>query len=569
MASGGHRSPNKSIWINLILLCLISYCRIVWALNKPPALIRSIDLSTINENAPVNSHVFQLVAHDPEGTPVSFELHGTDLLRVDRRSGVVYVAKSIDREKTGEQISFSVIISDQVPANNPINLNGQTDEPNIVNIPVKVFVIDENDNSPVYHYIDPNITIPEDLTPGTAIIKELIVNDADTVGSILRATCDGCGSNFHLQNLDTPSNSLIRFSLILTQHIEFRIRQNQFNITLYVTDGVHNSSQRLFITIKDVQNRPPVFIGSREIALLENTPVGQMVYHVRAIDGDALNDEQMISLNEKSVNLQFYNFGRKLAYFLEENPGNFFALNQHNGELKIATQLDREAAFLNQENNQTILVVKFKAVEISDDNGQLDDQEVSTARSELVIRLSDANDEKPTFDKEQYSVTIKENHQPGQLLSPNLVISVKDRDIGLNALFRVRLLEKKGADYFQLNPTVIDGSGQITVRLKENVTLDYENLEHHKFNLLLEARELKTKEKFSTTAHLLIVVSDVNDNPPTFVEHSYLANLIETAQPGTIIKSIQATDRDSPALTKLSYELRGDNANLFELNPKT
>lgn len=77
-------------------------------------------------------------------------MHGTDLLRVDRRTGVVYVAKSIDREKTGEQINFSVIISDQVPVNNPINVNGQTDEPNVINTQVKVFVLDENDNNPVW-----------------------------------------------------------------------------------------------------------------------------------------------------------------------------------------------------------------------------------------------------------------------------------------------------------------------------------------------------------------------------------------------------------------------------------
>lgn len=101
------------------------------------------------------------------------------------------------------------------------------------------------------------------------------------------------------------------------------------------------------------------------------------------------------------MNLQFVNFGRKLAYFLDENPGNLFSLNQHNGELKILNQLDREASFLNHENNQTSLVVKVKAIEISDENGQLDDQEVSTARTDLVIRISDVNDEKPTFDKER------------------------------------------------------------------------------------------------------------------------------------------------------------------------
>ena len=125
------------------------------ALNKPPTLIRSIDLSTINENTPVNSYVFQLVAHDPENTPVSFEIHGTDLLKVDRRTGIVSVAKSIDRERTGEQIFFDIILTDQVSTNTPIS-NGQADEANVVNVPVKVYVIDENDNLPIWHVSSSN-----------------------------------------------------------------------------------------------------------------------------------------------------------------------------------------------------------------------------------------------------------------------------------------------------------------------------------------------------------------------------------------------------------------------------
>lgn len=61
----------------------------------------------------------------------------------------------------------------------------------------------------------------------------------------------------------------------------------------------------------------------------------------------------------------------------------------------------------------------------------------------------------------------------------------------------------------------------------------------------------------------------MNDNRPQFLESSYLANLIETAQPDTIIKSITSTDRDSASLTRLTYELRGENSNLFNLNSKT
>lgn len=120
-----------------LIIAQLSFCEA----NRPPTLIRNIDLSVVNENTPLDTQVFQLVALDPEGSPVAYHLNGTRVFRVDKRTGIVYVAAPIDREQLGESIHFTVIIEDQVG-------NGLAN--NIVKIPVTVLVIDENDNPPEF-----------------------------------------------------------------------------------------------------------------------------------------------------------------------------------------------------------------------------------------------------------------------------------------------------------------------------------------------------------------------------------------------------------------------------------
>jgi hypothetical protein len=125
----------------LTLLTLLSTFGLQCGANRPPTLIRNIDLSVVNENTPIDSQIFQLVALDPEGSPVTYALNGTNVFRVDRRTGVVYVAAPIDREQLGENIQFTIVIEDQVG-------NGMAN--NVVRIPVTVYVIDENDNPPQF-----------------------------------------------------------------------------------------------------------------------------------------------------------------------------------------------------------------------------------------------------------------------------------------------------------------------------------------------------------------------------------------------------------------------------------
>lgn len=52
----------------------------------------------LSEKTRVGDIVFKLEGTDPEGSPVHFGLHGTDLLEVDRDTGNVTVVKPLDHE---------------------------------------------------------------------------------------------------------------------------------------------------------------------------------------------------------------------------------------------------------------------------------------------------------------------------------------------------------------------------------------------------------------------------------------------------------------------------------------
>lgn len=66
--------------------------------NKPPQFRDDINNHVIPENTPVGTVVYTLKGVDPEGSPLKYGLMGTDRLKVDEKTGIVTVARPIDRE---------------------------------------------------------------------------------------------------------------------------------------------------------------------------------------------------------------------------------------------------------------------------------------------------------------------------------------------------------------------------------------------------------------------------------------------------------------------------------------
>nr|OXU29140.1 hypothetical protein TSAR_006401 [Trichomalopsis sarcophagae] len=477
---------------------------------------------TLNEATPVGTKVFTLKGHDPEGSPVKYGVQLTDKFVVDQRTGVMTLAKPLDREEA-DTIRFRVTLEDSVP---------QGQQPNIVGVEAHVIVLDENDNPPQFLGVPYEAVVAEDSPPGTTILPAIRVTDPDLLGENIQVTC-----------IPQPQRSQDTYigALVLQHPLDYKERPF-YQLLLQASDGSNSNSTGVEIKVTDIQNSPPEFLDSLTGVVKEDDPIGTLVMTVKARDGDR-------------------GMPRKIVYELVTNPFDYFLLDAETGELRTAKPLDREAL----ENSTGVLSFRVKAREVVDGTPGSDPSTVSVA--EATVTIKDVNDEPPSFNRKEYSISIPENIADGTPL-PHLEMMVRDPDVGLNSVFSLRLEDITGA--FTVEPSQATGSTSVNIRVT-NGSLDYENPNQRKFIILVVAEEVHTNPKLSSTATVTVGITDVNDNAPSFSNPSYTALVSETAGPGTPITTITAKDRDSGRFgaAGIIYQLIGKGSEHFNVDKKT
>lgn len=103
--------------------------------------------------------------------------------------------------------------------------------------------------------------------------------------------------------------------------------------------------------------------------------------------------------------------------------------------------------------------------------------------TQASITIHDVNDSPPTFNQKNYFISLAENTPVGTPLP--IEMSVRDPDVGQNAVFDLRLEDVSGV--FDIEPKHVTGSTQISIRVA-NGTLDYENPNQRKFIVLVSSR---------------------------------------------------------------------------------
>lgn len=495
-----------------------------------------MDQLVLPESAAVGSTVYRLEGADPEGSPLRFGLAGTDRFEVDPATGDVRVARPLDREQN-DTLRFFVTLEDQVEG-------GATN--NVVQVPITVIVLDDNDNPPVFRGIPYEVTVPEDTPVGTTIFPKIQVEDLDLVGDSLEVKCsdlpqlpDAC-TKFEVVTHNTSERSFLG-SIILRHPLDYSVRQF-YQMSLVATDGEHESRTPFEVRVEDVQNTPPVFIGSLAGVVHEDAPIGTLIMTVQARDGDRGRP-------------------RKITYQLVTNPFNYFLLDPETGELRTAKPLDKEAL----PDSTGVLTISVRARELV--NGSAAGDPLTEATTDLTITIKDVNDEPPRFNRREYSTTIPENVPQGAPL-PHLDMLVSDPDVGINSAFTLRLEDISKA--FQVEPESAVGSTSVSIRVA-NGSLDYENPNQRKFIILVIAEEAHTSPKLSSTATVTVTISDANDNSPEFDREAYTASIVETSSPNTVVTTIIAKDRDSGHFGEngLIYSIFGEGAENFVVNNKT
>ncbi|XP_025829338.1 cadherin-87A [Agrilus planipennis] len=516
----------------------VSLANTAWATNLPPAFSLDMNNLVLSERTLVGTVVYKLEGTDPEESPVHYGLHGTDRLKVNRDTGDVTVVKPLDRE-VNDTLKFFVTIEDEVK-DAPLGGN------NVVEVPVTVIILDENDNAPVFEGTPYDIQVDEDALIGATIFSNIRASDADSVGNSLEMVCvdlpdypDAC-QKFEVVTFESSQNAFLG-GIVLKQKLNYSESQ-EYVFLLEATDGELTNTTKVSIKIGDVQDTPPYFVGPLGAVIGEDAPINSLVLTIHAEDGDR-------------------GLPRKIAYELVDNPYDFFSIDSSSGEIRTAKPLDREV-LLSPDNTLTLNV---KARELV--NGVKSDDPLTISEATVTIKITDVNDEPPIFNQREYHVEIPEDI-PSNVSLPNLNITVTDPDEGLNAIFSLSLQDISGA--FAIQPSVVNGSSQVKI-YTANSSLDYEDPNQRKFIILIVAKELYTDPLLSSTATVKISVTDANDNAPEFPQEAYVAQVSEMATGGTLVTSIVAKDRDSGRFGEngLVYQLVGNGAEKFEVNNRT
>ncbi|XP_062342268.1 protocadherin gamma-A11-like [Osmerus eperlanus] len=416
-------------------------------------------------------------------------------LDVDRRSkrycdinlntGDLIVAEMIDREQLcGRRLSCS--LKYEMVLENPLESHN-----------IMLQIQDINDNAPQFVQEVVKFEIRESAVKGARFAVNQAL-DADIGVNGVQSYTLQRNEHFSLAVHTNPRGGK-HGELVLENELD-REKQQELTLLLTAVDGgtpPRSGTVIVHITVLDANDNKPVFSESEyKVSLPESSPVGYLVITVSATDADeGLNGEVT------------YEFGP-----ITDDVKKLFTLNSKTGEISVVGQMD------------------FEKESIYDFSIQAKDTSGLTSFTNVVVEITDVNDNAPLISIKSLTNPIPENVLPGTVVG---IINVQDEDSGVNKQVRCSIQQNVP---FKLNPSIKNYYSLVTTsELDRELISDY--------NITITATD-EGSPPLSSSKTIHLSVSDVNDNPPVFEEQSYSAYVSENNKPGSSICSVTARDPD-------------------------
>ncbi|XP_041485949.1 cadherin-23-like [Lytechinus variegatus] len=447
--------------------------------------------------------VFVYGIYDLSSSPDAY-----DYLEVDGASGNVTIKADIDYE------SFTSMSAQWLA--------------NAIKSPVvTLYITNENDNAPIFQDEPYSKEISEN-EPVNSTVATVTATDADPRDTIIYSLSNS-GANCEMEDFRVESTS---GEIIVAKKLDYA-SVVQYTVCVKAADqGGLEDTTTVVISIRDAQNQPPVFIGQPyDKTIPENTAVGHVVLTVVANDGD-------LGVNPRNT----------INYTLIDDADGTFSVRT-NGEIVVEKELDRETEPITQ-----LYTLIVQAIE--DDNSDQSFAQINTNTS-IYIRLSDVNDNIPTFNQDgPIGTTIPERSPPGTQLDFGL--EAFDLDSGDSG--KIALSLEDDEDVFYLASDTIFNSGVVDIRVDNSSALDFERISN--FTFQIRASDSETLNSSVITA--VVYLTNINDNTPTFSTDQYDVALPENSPEGTFVIQLKATDADIDSV--LEYELLGYNNEWFAID---
>ena len=501
--------------------------------NSPRFLLNDYN-ATLFENASVGYDVIRVQASDSDAGSnalISYHLDAesssalaNQSISINATSGVIYITRQIDFDTlTNKLIRLRVVATD---SGSP-SLKSEVD--------VFIMVKDVNDNYPQFQRSSYNATFLENVSVGYDVIR-VQASDLDA------------GSNaFITYRLDTESSSALAnqsFSINATSGVIYITRQIDFDtltnktirLRVAAKDGGSPSLQTVVdvdILVTDVNDNYPQFQRSIYNATLpENASIGYDVIRVQASDSD-----------EGSNALISYHLDTESSSVLANES---FAINATSGIIYTTRQIDFD----------TLMNKSIRLRVVAKDGGSPFLQNVV----DVVILVTDVNDNYPQFQRSSYNTTIPEGAKIGYDV---IQVQASDADTGLYALITYYIDSSNHT--FAINKT--------TGLIYTTQAFDYENLNNKSLELRVAAKDGGSPPLVSYV-DVVVTVTDINDNAPVFLNLPKDLSIGENTTENTILFTAITKDNDSGINSLVQYAIDGvkendkklDNQDVFAIN---
>uniref|UniRef100_U3JCY6 Cadherin domain-containing protein n=1 Tax=Ficedula albicollis TaxID=59894 RepID=U3JCY6_FICAL len=411
--------------------------------------------------------------------------------------------QALDREK---QSSFELVLT-AVDSGDPARSG---------TVQVRVNVTDANDNPPMFSKKVYEARVAENL-PAGSLVLEVRATDADTGsnGQVSYAFGNVPESIRALFTVDRNSGEVRTVG-----PLDFE-EKNKYIFVLEATDGggltAHCKAQ---IDITDENdNAPEITMLSLSSPVPEDAPAGTVVALLKVRDRDSGENGQVSCELSGEAPLS-----------IVASPGGSY-------KVMTASALDREQAS------------EHRVSVVARDRGR----PALWSSTELVLEVSDVNDNAPVFEEAAYSAYVAENNAAGALV---VRVQARDADAGANGRVSYWLAGgSAGAAGAAPLVSVEARSGALYAQR----SLDYEQC--REFWVAVRAQDGGAPAR-SSTATVRVFVLDRNDNAPRVLWPAAGAGAAaafevvpRSAEAGYLVAKVVAVDADAGRNAWLSYEL--------------
>ena len=472
--------------------------------DVPPRFVENEHFGTVPENATIDTIVTTLRVIDPDlNNRLEFTIRGgnDEGKFAVRTSGSSGVVVVVSSLDRETTDSYTLVVS---------VMDGVSHAP--TNTSVEITISDINDHPPQFDRASYTFSVTEN-SPMTTFGRVFAVsNDTGIYGRVTYRITSGNDGNYFTINPQNGSISTLR-------SID-RETNEMFQLTITAEDGgtppLYNNTV-VTINVGDLNDNWPTFIPSNvNITLREDFSLNQTFYTAYASDDDT---------GENAVS----------QYFVVSTTFSGFNINSNTGELSLTSTLDYSTASSIQ------VVIEARNFHRSD----------FTARLYLNISIIDIDDRLPRFPSDFPTSIIVNEAEPSQF---ELIRFQAEPPPSEANDYSYSLSGHQG--HFDLRTQ--NGFASIIV-----VGLNREDIDRYNLNITITNR-VADISNLTNSKLLEIIVSDSNDNYPSFTEVQYNFEVDENLDEHSF-DPVEATDEDDGSNSMIHYTLQ-DYSDYFRIN---